>query len=381
MPKTKKTAVVIGFGGMGSHWGRSIQKHPDWELIGAIDTDTELLDNIEIITKGVLDEDSIALSIEEFVEFVDKPDLAVVATPIYTHHSIVREVMDLGVNVMCEKNMASTIYQGRQMVQKALDNPEILTGLGTQRRYGTQAWTAKKFFLQQDEEAKDVSIGKLGMIKWDDNDYRGEKRWGWRRWLQEIYLEDMSVHWFDTMRYVTGMDIIQVKADTFMPRYSDWHGSSEVFVQMALAKPEDYNHRHEWVWCQFYGGWQRRGPTGQAVTFYGSDGQAIFSPWGMQCKLYVDPNDTRKFEEDGYFPQGDIENLGTTYVDHGIMLEQYSRGIDDGETECGTNFKEAFKSFAVSMACIESSRTGETVWVPKYWADIPWYKENPSKFY
>ncbi len=166
-----------------------------------------------------------------------------------------------------------------------------------------------------------------------------------------------------------------------MPRYSEWHGSSEVFAQFALAKPEDYNHRHEWVWCQLYGGWQRRGPTGQEFMFYGSDGQAKMSEWGMECKLYIDPNDSRKFEEDGYMPQQDIENLGTTYTGQGIILEKFSRGIDDGKTECGTNFKEAFKSFAVSMGAMESSRTGKAVWVPKYWKDIPWYEDNPSKFY
>ncbi len=381
MAKKKKTAVVIGYGGMGSHWGRSITKHPDWDLIGAIDTDTELLENIHSISKGVLDDDQIATSIEEFSRFVEKPDMAVVATPIYSHHSIVRETMNLGIHVICEKNMASTIYQGRQMVQKALDHPELMTAVDTQRRYSTRAWTAKKFFLQGDEEAKDVSIGKLGMIKFDDNSYRGEKRWGWRRFLQEIYLEDMSVHWFDMLRYVTGMDIIQVKADTFMPRYSDWHGSSEVFVQFAMAAPENYNHRHEWVWCQLYGGWQRRGPTGKTVKFFGADGQAELSGWGIECKLYTDPNDSRKFEKNGYLPKHDIENLGTNYEKHGIILEYFSQGIEDGETECGLNFKEAFKSFAVAMAAKESSRTGKAVWVPKYWKDIPWYEDNPSRFY
>jgi hypothetical protein len=33
--------------------------------------------------------------------------------------------------------------------------------------------------------------------------------------------------------------------------------------------------------------------------------------------------------------------------------------------------KEAFKSFAVTMACLESSRTGRSVWVPAYWKDMP----------
>jgi predicted dehydrogenase len=355
---------------MGGSWRRSIEKHPDWDLIGIVDTNTEMLENVENMGIG-LNEDQAYMSIEDAVQYGEKPDLAVIATPIYSHSSLVREVMGLGINVMSEKNMASTIYQGRQMVQEEINHPELLTGVGTQYRYGTGPWTGKQFFLQNDKPDSELDIGKLGMIRWEDAGYRGESRWGWRRFLQEIYLEDMSVHWFDTIRYITGMDIVQVKADTFMPRYSDWHGSSEVFAQLALAAPDDYNHRHNWVWVQLYGGWQRRGPTSQSFDFYGAKGQAKQSQWGMECKLYTDPKNTTKFEDDGYMPQQDIENLGTDYMGHGIMLEQYKRGIEDkGKTQCGTHFKEAFKSFSVAMAAMESSRTGKTVWVPDYWKDM-----------
>ena len=359
-------AVIIGLGGMGNSWRKSIEKHPDWELSAIVDTDTEMIDNVGEMGLGI-DEDEGYISIEDVVRYGEKPDLAVIATPIYTHATLTREVMDLGINVMCEKNMASTVYQGRQMVQYALDHPEILTGTGTQYRYNTSAWTAHQFFKEENNQ-----IGTLGSIKWESNDYRGESRWGWRRWLQEIYLEDMSVHWFDTLRYTTGMDIVQIKADTFMPRYSDWHGSSEVQALLAMAHPDDYNHRHNWVWVRLYGGWQQRGPTSNTFKFYGSDGQAeMTDSWGMECKLYTDKNNSTKFEEDGFMPQGDIENLGTTYTGHGVMLEMYKRGIEDGgKTQCGTRFPEAFKSFAVAMGAMESSRTGKTVWVPDYWKDL-----------
>lgn len=361
--------MIIGLGGMGRSWLRHIKSHPDWECIGIVDTDTELLENV---TSFGFEEDQGYMSIEDAVQFGEKPDCAVIATPIYSHHSITRECIDLGVNVICEKNMASTIYQGRQMVQTALDHPNLCTAVGTQYRYEISQWTMKKFFQE-----KQNPIGTLGAIKWESNDYRGEKRWGWRRFLQEVYLEDMSVHWFDTLRYVTGMDIVQVKADLFMPRYSDWHGSSEIIANLALAAPDDYQHRHNWVWCQMYGGWQRRGPTGNEFVFYGSDGQArVNTPWGLELKLYMDKNDTRKFEEDGYMPQKDVENLGTNFTGDSVILEMMKRGIDSkGKIQPGTNFKEAFKSFAVAMAAMESSRTGNTIWVPDYWKEMPCYHQ------
>jgi len=362
---SKKTCVIIGYGGIGRSWQKAIKNHPDWELVGVIDTDTELLENVTKMGIGI-GEDQIYTSIEECAQFGHKPDLAIVATPIYYHHSITREVMDLDINVICEKNMASTLYEGRQMVQYAKDKPHLCTAVDTQYRYGTNYWTAHQFFKQET-----TPIGKLGMIKWESADYRGEKRWAWRRALPDVYLEDMSVHWFDTLRYTTSMDIVQVKADVFMPKYSDWHGSSEVYANLALAKPQDYNDRHNWVWAQFYGGWQRNGPTYNKYVYYGGKGQAEVTGFGLEMKTYPDKTDTRKFEEDAFLPidAGPVE--GTNYTGQEVILDMMSKGIDSGgEQQPGTNFCEAFKSFAVSVACSESSRFGKTVWVPDYWKGL-----------
>ncbi|GAB4309652.1 MAG: hypothetical protein Kow0069_09060 [Promethearchaeota archaeon] len=365
---TPKTAIIIGFGGIGGAWLRALKRHPDWQCVGIVDVQTELLEHVIENGDELYGFSEAYLSIEEAVQYGNKPDLAIVATPINTHHSLVREVMELDVHVICEKNMAGSVTQGRQMVQAALDKPHLCTAVDTQYRYGIGPWTAKNF-LQEDP----CPIGKLGLIRWYSQDYRGEKRWGWRRHLQDLYLEDMAVHWFDTIRYVTGMEVVQVKADAFMPRYSEWHGSSTLMANLALAHPDDFNHRHEWVWCQFYGDWQAGGPTSDFVVFHGSKGQARRNdPWGLELRLYTDPNDSRKFEEDGYLPVPDVENLGTNFTGQEIILEMVSRGIDSGGKEQpGTHFAEAFKSFAVTMACRESSFTGKAVHPPKYWADLP----------
>jgi predicted dehydrogenase len=110
-----------------------------------VDTETELLGNVERLTGGLLKEDQAFMKIDELETYGVKPDVAVVATPIYTHHVIFKDLLDIGINVICEKNLASTIYQGRQMLQAALDHPELTTAVGTQRRYSVPHWTAKKY--------------------------------------------------------------------------------------------------------------------------------------------------------------------------------------------------------------------------------------------
>ncbi len=384
----KKTAVIVGLGGHArGSWMKSLAKHPDWELVALVDTDTELLENAYEITKRRVPMKNCFTKITELAENMDPlPDLAIIATPIYTHHVLVKETMKAGMHVICEKNMASTIYQGKQMVQLTLDHPELCTAMGTQRRYQIHTWSARKFFQEGE-----CPIGKLNFIQWNDAFNWGDKmyRTGWRQWLQEIFAEDQMIHWFDLMRWVTGLDIVQIYADSFIPTGINWQGSSTVIANIALAKEEDFHHRHKWVWCRFYGDWKRMGPkdlnTG-LKEFSGTKGRARITPglmpgWGrlfkrknkglvsvIQTHLYEVEGRGSKWKKGGYPPQLDICNLGTKYMDQRIILEQMSRGIDSkGKNQPDNNFKDVFKSFAAVMGAIESSRTGKAIFVPDYW--------------
>lgn len=361
-----KKCVIVGFGGHArGGWLRSIKGHPDWDLVGIVDTDTELLSNVEQITNGLVEEDQAYMKLEELKLYGEIPDLAIVATPIPTHHVIVKEAIDLGINVICEKNMASTIYQGKQMVQMALDHPELSTAMGTQRRYMTNHWTAKQY-LNSDE----CELGTLNFIQWNDAFNWGLYRDGWRQWLQELFAEDQMIHWFDLLRWITEMDIVQVRADSFIPRGIDWQGSSTIIANLALAKPEDYHDRHNWVWCRFYGDWQRKGPRDDHTSlkeFSGTKGRMkIKGPW-VELWLYTDKLGN-KWEEDGVMPKQDICNLGTDFDGQRIILEQMKRSINSkGKKQPDNNFTDVFKSFAAVMGAIESSRTGKAVFVPDYW--------------
>ncbi len=328
-----------------------------------------MLENLHSLVPE-LDDDQGYISIEDACQYGQKPDLAIIVTPIPTHHSIVREALELDLNVICEKNLASTLEQGRQMLQASLDKPHLCTATGFQNRFTSSFWTAQTYLT-----SPDCSIGKLGMIKWYDNGYRGESRWGWRRHLPEIYAEDQAPHWYDSLRSITGMDIVSVKADTFMPRYSKWHGSSTIMANLALATHENYKHRHEWVWCQLFGDWQLGGVPGHHFRFYGDKGQFGIETWGLSLGLYPDPKNRTKVEEDAYLPIDAGPVRGSKYAGQPVILDQMGKGIDSkGRIQPDTCFKEAFKSFSVAMSAIKSSHTGKAVWVPDCWADFPCYQ-------
>ncbi len=188
----------------------------------------------------------------------------------------------------------------------------------------------------------------------------------------------MAPHHIDLCRYFTGLDIVQVKADTFIPRYSNWQGSSTVFLNMALAHPDDYNHRHNWIWVQYYGDWQARGPQHASrnhLDLYYGKGHVNAGKGWIEIDRYLD-EEGRKSEEDAFLAvdAGDdgVEHMGTPWDGQMIILEQMKRSIEsNGKNKPLNKFEDIFKSFTVSMGAIESSRTGKAVWVPDYWKDLP----------
>ncbi len=363
-----KSVVIIGMGGHANSWLQTVKKNPEFKLSGIVDIDTELMEHMG---QFGLKEDDFFLSIDDYVEDKGKPDLAIIATPIYTHHVLVKETMDHGINVICEKNMASTIYQGKQMVQCALDHPELATSIGHQYRFFLHNYLTRCYIKEHNE------LGKLAMIRMASGGNWGEKRKGWRRFLPEVYLEDMMPHWFDLLRYWTGLDVVQVKCDTFIPRFSPWQGSSTAFVNCALANPDDYNHRHNWVWAQIYGDWQSRGPSTPEKNYqklYFEKGEIKVGGSWLEIAKYKDEQG-RESEEDGFLVtdagNDGIEHMGTNYDGQGIILEQVRRCMESkGKIKPQNCFEDIFKSFAISQAAIESSRTGNSVWVPDYWKDM-----------
>ena len=367
MAKSKKTVVILGYGGQGRSWHHEIKRHDDWDVIGVVDTDTEMLGNLHDITKGALDDDMGFSSIEDFVTLSEKPDLVVNATPNYAHHGTSIEVMNLGINVICEKNMAGNLVQGKQMAQKAKDNPELCTAMGTQYRYFDASWTMKCFM---DEcTGPDSEIGELCYIDWEDYGFRGESRWGWRRFLEDIYLDDVGAHSLDTLRYITGLEFTQIQASTFIMRGKGdgWYGSTSALATMGMAKPEDFHDRHKWVWVRFVGDWGRKGPTNEKHDYAFTKGRAKSSMWGVETLICADPKDSRKGEEDGYMPRHDVAGFNNING-QAVILEQMKIGIDScGKKQPETNFCEGFKSFAATQAFKESSYTGKAVWVSDYW--------------
>ncbi len=370
MNKRVKRAIIVGIGGHAHVWKKALDAHPDWELAAIVDTDTDKLEHAP--NSWGIDRKEAFTSIEEAIQFgKGSYDLAILVTPTYTHHVLAMESLEVGLNVLSEKNLASSIDQGRQMVKAANENPHLCTATGTQTRYFPQNWSLKKYYLEHKK-----TLGKITSLNFSYLYNWGKTRQGWRRWLKDLFLEDMAPHHFDLMRYLTDMDIVQVQGSAnFKPSFSYFKGSSTTFAIFALSTPENYENPDNWIYATYRGDWQKKGKLQHSVEINYEGGELNLIERKKDKKINIsifDDAEGFQYQDEPVPITSDIEYNKKNYSSELFLLEELSIGIDSkGKIQPKTNYNDAFKSFAVSRGIVESFETGKSVYLPKYWKNLP----------
>lgn len=364
-----KNAIIVGIGGHAHIWKNALEKHPNWNLKAVVDTNTDKLEHAPQ-NWGVKETEAFT-SMEEAIEYGEGPyELAIIETPTFSHHVLSMEAMELGLNVICEKNMATTIGQARDMVKMAQKKKNLVTCTGTQTRYFSQNWSLKKYLKDNESILGDItSINMTYLYNW------GKTRQGWRRWLRDLFLEDMAPHHIDLLRYITDMDIVMVNGGVnFRPSFSYFKGSSTTFAIFGLAKPDDYDNPDNWIYSTYRGDWQKKGRLYHQFEINCVGGELNLHEENRKKEItsyiFEDPEGF-KFKKDKVPITNDIEYNEKNYSAEMYLLEEMLIGIKSkGEKQPQTNFADAFKSFAVTRAIVESYNQKKAIYLPKYWKNL-----------
>ena len=81
-----------------------------------------------------------------------RPDAALVLTPKQTHHAVVRRLLEAGVDVFCEKPLATTVPEAEALVAQAARAGRVLM-VGFNRRYAPVYVAAREAFAEHRPEA------------------------------------------------------------------------------------------------------------------------------------------------------------------------------------------------------------------------------------
>ena len=120
--------AVIGLGKMGISHLSMVRALPDVEVVGVVDATAYLLSVLKKYT-GLATYSSLDKLLAEVT-----PDAAIVATPSRLHYPMVKQLLEAGVSVFCEKPFTLASAEGDELVQLA-QSRKLVTQVGYHNRF------------------------------------------------------------------------------------------------------------------------------------------------------------------------------------------------------------------------------------------------------
>jgi predicted dehydrogenase len=162
-------------------------------------------------------------------------DVVHIATPNHLHAPQVRAVLDAGKHVVCEKPLALTAADARDLVARA----------DAARKVHAVCFNLRFYPLCHQARAL-VRDGSIGQPRFITGHYLQDwllldTDWNWRLVSDEEgqlrAVADIGSHWLDLARFITGKRIVEVMADlhTFVPVRRHPRGPVETFAASAPA--------------------------------------------------------------------------------------------------------------------------------------------------
>jgi predicted dehydrogenase len=225
---------VIGTGFIGPAHVEALRRIPGIDVVA-------LADNGDELAKAKADQLGIPARYGDYRKLLASPEIEVVhiCTPNNFHYPMAKEALLAGKSVVCEKPLATTVAEARELVELA-DRTGLANAIHFNVRY-YPLMRQVKVMGTKGELGKIFSIHGSYLQDWlfYDTDYNwrlepkssGESR----------AVADIGSHWMDLVEYVSGLRIAEVFADfaIFHEKRKKPLKPIETYAGKLLA-PEDY---------------------------------------------------------------------------------------------------------------------------------------------
>ena len=223
--------VVVGAGGMGRAWLRTVEESPVVELAGIVDLDLE--------------------AARAAAAWLGRPDLPVGAgtarlasnvgaqavinvTVPAAHHPVTAEALAAGLPVLGEKPVASTVAQGLSLAAAAELHGQLFM-VSQSRRYNRQLFEAKRL---------SASLGAVGIVSAEF--FKAPQFGGFRDAMDHPLLLDMAIHQFDMARFLLDADPVSVFCEEYNPSWSWYRGDAGATAVFEMSGGERFVFTGSW---------------------------------------------------------------------------------------------------------------------------------------
>lgn len=232
--------VVVGAGGMGRAWARTIQANDDTELVGIADLAATAAASAAAET-GIPD---LAVG-SDAVELARRTGAHAVvnATIPEAHHPVTMAALAAGYPVLGEKPVAASVAEGLSLAAAAEHTGELFM-VSQSRRYHHALHRAKRRL---------AGLGAVGIVAVDF--FKAPKFGGFRDEMASPLLLDMAIHQFDMARFLLGADPVAVSCEEYNPAWSWYAGDAAATAVFAMEGGARFTYNGSWCSPGFETSW------------------------------------------------------------------------------------------------------------------------------
>lgn len=224
-----RRCIVVGCGGRGSYWTNRVLANmtDEVEVVGLVDVQREPLDQ-GAETHG-LSESALFTDAEEAMDAVEA-DFVLISTPPWIHEENVRQACEHELAILMEKPIADTL-DASVRIKKMVELAGVECVIVQNYRYS-------RFMIAFREAVRSGRVGRLNYVcARFAADYNPPKIWGrrFRHEMDHALLIEGSVHHFDMIRNITGLNCREIFGYGWIPAWADFEGNSNGLYVMKLT--------------------------------------------------------------------------------------------------------------------------------------------------
>jgi predicted dehydrogenase len=223
--------VVVGAGGMGRAWLRTVEESSLVELAGIVDLDLEAA-GAAAAWLGRPDL-PVGAGTAQLASDVGAQAVINVTVPA-AHHPVTTEALAAGLPVLGEKPVASTVAQGLSLAAAAELHGQLFM-VSQSRRYNRQLFEAKRL---------SASLGAVGIVFAEF--FKAPHFGGFRDAMDHPLLLDMAIHQFDMARFLLDADPVSVFCEEYNPSWSWYRGDAGATAVFEMSGGERFVFTGSW---------------------------------------------------------------------------------------------------------------------------------------
>jgi len=326
--------IQVGVGGFGRRWVDVLKAEKQAKVVGMVDVSPQSLE--AACAQAGYDKTLCFPSLKQTLRAV-QADAVVICTPPKFHRAPAVEAMKAGLDVICEKPMAESPADCQAMLRTAQQTRRTCV-ISQNYRYTPATWTLAKL-------VESGVIGEIGQVKVDF--YLGMNfGGGFRHSMDYPVIVDMSIHHFDLMRFITGLDAARVRGASWNPRWSNYRGDCSSTALFELTNGAHLLYNASWCAKGQFTGWNG------VWQIEGNKGTILYRDEVIQV---YDVPDLYKVKRVKTVKPKAPPALGQSYV-----LKEFIRSARSGKRPA-TCVQDNIRSVSMVFATVEAVRTGRPV--------------------